>query len=198
MSCTWSGGLALPAPCPALAHRTRPRQSSPYSHTRSCTWPRWGACSGWGPRPRLGTLLPPERQSDGLGQRARLCCLAWDPPRSQKPLRPGQPRTLVVLLWGPGRGVAGCTSFCGDVSMHRTKGPPNGTPLGKEAGAPQGTGGPARRVPQAPQASSGPRAQICLPGPLTWRGSAQSPRACPGCPHALAPEPPSQPCFVRT
>lgn len=88
---TWggrgSGGAAAraaPLLPPAPAHRTAPRRGSPCSRTRSCTRPHGGPCSGWGPRPSRGTLLPAETARWPGAGRPR-CSSAQRPLRARHP-----------------------------------------------------------------------------------------------------------------
>lgn len=190
-------GPAPPGPRLAPAHRTGSRRSNLCSHTRSCTWRRWGSCSGWGPRPSLGTLLlPPERQSGGLGQGPlKPSHLALGVPRPRRGGR-GLGLRLGAPCLAPKRPAA--HQYWGDGGVCGTKGSHLEHTLGTKAGAQQGAKGTARRVSPRAGISGGPGPSSSV-WPSPWGLGDQ--KACSS-PSSVTPRPPeglpwapSHPCF---
>ena len=198
---TWegrgSGGVAArvgPAAAPlALAHRTAPRRGSPCSHTQSCTRPRGGSCSGWGPRPSRGTLLPAETARwPGVG---RPRCSP-----GQRPLRVRHPGTC------GGRAKRLCREGARKPRRTAPRGPCQGP---GEAGCQDGVPGCARDQPSptwvppqgGPEPSTTreglrPRPPSLHPeraglGSLPQRGRPQDPKGSPGVRTAGRPGPTS-------
>lgn len=202
---TWGGrgsgraaARAVPLLPPAPAHRTAPRRGSPCSHTRSCTRPRGGSCSGWGPRPSRETLLPAETARwPGVGRprcssaqrplrvrhpgtfRHRAKRLCREGARNPRRTAPGGP------CQGPGGHVRPWRGWLSGWGAWVCEGPSitdAGPSLGR-TGAQRNSGGSAAQAPQ-PAPSAGwtriPTPARLSPGP---RGLTQHPHCRPSRAH---------------